>query len=111
MSRVVLEGGQVITNVHSEVLCEGRSCPVHSRTNHSMRVFPQNFREDTGVMERLCTHGIGHPDPDGFPYMEMTNNNWMKIHGCDGCCHPSTESSAAESATALAQSILKFNLH
>lgn len=30
------------------------------------------------MMERMCPHGIGHPDPD-----EITLD---VVHGCDGCC-------------------------
>lgn len=39
----------------------------------------------SGLVERLCEHGIGHPDKS------VTNKvskweDWMEIHGCDGCC-------------------------
>jgi hypothetical protein len=30
-------------------------------------------------MERICDHGVGHPDPD-----EFMADVW--VHGCDGCC-------------------------
>jgi hypothetical protein len=32
-------------------------------------------------MERICEHGIGHPDPDQIMRDEA---GW--VHGCDGCC-------------------------
>lgn len=77
---VTLEGGQRISGVHSASLCAGRPCTVHNRTDHHMRSFPQNFREDRGIMERICPHGIGHPDVDEI--------NPDGVHGCDGCCLP-----------------------
>lgn len=67
---------QELTHVHSSMECQP-PCPIHHRTDHAMRLWPQNYRMDMKVMERLCSHGVGHPDPDErTPY----------IHGCDGCC-------------------------
>jgi hypothetical protein len=34
-------------------------------------------------MERKCTHGIGHPDPDEI---RIINGEDDGVHGCDGCC-------------------------
>lgn len=87
MSRVTLEGGQVLRGVHPSHACSGRPCPVHNMTKHSMRNFPQHFREDNGLMERICSHGVGHPDPDSLPFFEERGIEGMDIHGCDGCCH------------------------
>lgn len=78
MSRATLVGGQVLLNVHDPSLCEGRACCIHAPSDHSMAEFPQHFREDRGIMERTCPHGIGHPDPDD-PTLDT-------VHGCDGCC-------------------------
>lgn len=39
-------------------------------------------RED-GRLERLCTHGIGHP----VGHLRGYFVGWEGIHGCDGCCH------------------------
>jgi hypothetical protein len=54
-----------------------------------MRDFPQSFRFDRYLMERICPHGIGHPDPDD-PKISMGHgdpeNNYDLVHGCDGCC-------------------------
>jgi hypothetical protein len=84
-----LEGGERII-AHKESACKQertkknpRPCPIHSRTNHSMRSFPQHWRNDRGIMERICSHGIGHPDPDD-PGLERDGG----VHGCDGCCRP-----------------------
>jgi hypothetical protein len=50
------------------------------RSVHSMRSFPTHFRFDRYLMERICPHGVGHPDPDD-PQSAIDG-----VHGCDGCC-------------------------
>lgn len=68
----------VIVNVHSSNQCKNDYCTLHNPSNHHMVGFPQRWRQDRHIMERMCPHGIGHPDPD-----DITLNT---IHGCDGCC-------------------------
>lgn len=75
---VKLPGGQVLFNVHSESQCAGRACCIHNPSDHHMREWPQNFRSDRYMMERICSHGVGHPDPD--------DTSGDSVHGCDGCC-------------------------
>lgn len=102
-----LVGGEVVINVHDPALCAGRPCPIHNVSQHSMSEFPQHFREDRGCMERICPHGVGHPDPDDIPfqiqreadllqsvgpdefprgYYEFLAAGAVFVHGCDGCC-------------------------
>ena len=42
------------------------------------------------LMERICPHGIGHPDPDHLSHTERVHGLEAMlieaIHGCDGCC-------------------------
>lgn len=45
-----------------------------------------NWRDDTKVMERICAHGVGHPDPDARAFAERQGDAWFGVHGCDGCC-------------------------
>jgi hypothetical protein len=73
---------QALVGVHDSSKCSGRPCPIHNLSNHHMRSFVQVWRSDIGIMERVCEHGIGHPDPDS-PWEEGADE-W--IHGCDGCC-------------------------
>lgn len=63
---------------HSPDKCKGHHCPVHNPSNHHMRKFKLNFRHDRGITERICKHGVGHPDPDDI--------STDKTHGCCGCC-------------------------
>lgn len=70
----------ILVNVHSINSCSGEFCTIHNRSDHHMRSWPQNWRSDRGIMERICPlHGVGHPDPD-----EISTDT---IHGCCGCCY------------------------
>lgn len=79
---------ETLINVHRPELCAGRPCPIHNMTLHHMRSYPQHWRGDRGIMERICPHGIGHPDPDDW----LRNGTDPGTHGCDGCCMPSPPS-------------------
>lgn len=65
-------------------------CIFHSPTAHKMSEWPYNLRE-TGLVERMCAHGVGHPDPDSAAFMDdfygikKREYGYMR-HGCDGCC-------------------------
>lgn len=71
---------EVLFNVHDEEACVGPPCPIHARTDHHMRAWPQHWRNDRRMMERICPHGVGHPDPDE----QLLDDGG--VHGCDGCC-------------------------
>jgi hypothetical protein len=74
----ILRGGERIINHHAAGECRGPTCPIHRVSDHHMRTWPQHFRGDRGLMERICPHGVGHPDPD-----DPTTDT---VHGCCGCC-------------------------
>lgn len=76
----------VLTNVHDPDLCAGEWCVVHNPSPHHMRDWDLNWRGDRGLMERICPHGIGHPDPDSLAFFERNGQDWQGVHGCDGCC-------------------------
>lgn len=85
--------GSILTGVHSSAACEDRGCPIHHPSNHKMRDWPLNYRNDRRLMERLCPHGVGHPDPDDLAYNEMyvPGSSYARSwHACDGCCTGST---------------------
>lgn len=85
--KVSLPDGTVLTNVHSDIHCRGRACVIHNPTNHSMIFLPLTWRSDRGIFERTCNHGIGHPDPDQFPYWKEKGVFEVEAsHGCCGCC-------------------------
>lgn len=86
--------GQKLVNIHSEELCAGRICAIHNPTTEKPECdWPTHWREDRGLMERVCDHGIGHPAIEHMEYLkDLDEKNgtdhakWEGIHGCDGCC-------------------------
>lgn len=70
--------------VHGADACAGQACCIHNPSDHPLNLAPLNFRGH--VMERICEHGIGHPDPDDLAWRERTHQRVPSIHGCDGCC-------------------------
>lgn len=69
---------QVTLTTHTREHCAGSACCLHCRTDHGKRHWPQVYRTDRGFTERMCPHGVGHPDPDDV-FADP-------VHGCDGCC-------------------------
>lgn len=75
--------------VHHKDECKAEYCVIHNPSAHVMREFPTRWRMDRAIMERICPHGIGHPDPDdvAFYLSRNPNDKHYAVHGCDGCCH------------------------
>jgi hypothetical protein len=74
--------------VHRRDECSGR-CPIHNPSDHPLKDAPTHWREDRSIMERICEHGIGHPDPDDTGYKVIERGEpleYIDVHGCDGCC-------------------------
>ena len=73
--------------VHFISRCEGRNlpCVIHFPSDHRMRAWPMILRE-TALVERVCDHDIGHPDPDSVMWFDSIGIRGYGIHGCDGCC-------------------------
>lgn len=76
---------EILLSVHEAGTCRGEHCTIHRLSDHPMRAFPQQWRGDRGLMERLCPHGVGHPDPDEY-LLTGSNGAELAVHGCDGCC-------------------------
>jgi len=70
--------GQVLGNVHKRDECSWVYCVIHNQSVHPMKQMKTHWRADAGFMERICYHGVGHPDPD--------DPNAPDVHGCCGCC-------------------------
>ena len=71
--------------VHPELECSGPPCPVHSPSERAKAIGKTHWRGDRAIMERVCEHGVGHPDPDDVRVRTVKSEG---IHGCDGCCTP-----------------------
>jgi len=81
----------MLVNVHDRALCAGYPCCVHNPTETAVTYgWRQHWRSDRQLMERLCRHGVGHPDPDHLDYVRRSRGDdeaWAEsVHGCDGCC-------------------------
>lgn len=79
-------GKRVLVNIHDLSACDGTPCVIHHPSNHHMQYWPLLYRSDTGLMERTCEHGVGHPDPDSLAWHVSQGRDYMGIHGCDSCC-------------------------
>lgn len=57
-----------------------------------MREWPQLWRDDRLLMERICPCGIGHPDPDHIAFIRrvagVQRAGAEGVHGCCGHCEP-----------------------
>lgn len=74
-----------VLRTHDPDRCSGEYCVIHNPSGHHMVDWPMNWRADTSVMERICPHGIGHPDPDDTAH-RVRMGLGGGVHGCDGCC-------------------------
>lgn len=74
--------GQIL-HFHPAAVCEGSPCPLHHPSEHHMVGWALHWRGDRGLMERICPHGVGHPDPDSLAHLAGRDDG---VHGCDGCC-------------------------
>ena len=81
------EVGSVMRNVHDPRACEGRGCAIHDHpSDHPLKNAPLNWRNDRGILERICEHGVGHPDYDSARYLDAIGDSISNVHGCDLCC-------------------------
>jgi hypothetical protein len=71
------QGVAVLENVHPASACGGEHCVIHAPSAHHMRTWPLVWRGDKGVMERMCPHGVGHPDPDDAAFLERTGRGHL----------------------------------
>lgn len=82
--------GKTVLQTHSFEDCKGEFCCLHNPSSHPLDRAPLNWRGDRGMMERICGHGVGHPDPDDLAFkrsvMPDYENYAFGVHGCDGCC-------------------------
>jgi hypothetical protein len=72
--------------VHKQEQCRPGPCSIHNPSDHHMKSWPTHWREDRYLMERICAHGIGHPDPDHISHLPIEKRAVESIHGCDGDC-------------------------
>ncbi len=83
-----ITGTGQVAHYHSPEVCEGQWCPLHNPSPHHMVAWPLHLRVDRSpLLERICSHGVGHPDPDSADYLDrVAPQGAWDVHGCDGCC-------------------------
>lgn len=86
-------------HVHGPLRCRP-ACPIHWPSNHMMAAWPLSWRQDAGVMMRLCRHGLDHPDPDD---QQVRLHPDLAEHDCDGCCRPTIDGDLVRPAPAALQ--------
>jgi hypothetical protein len=83
-------------NMHPRERCVGAPCALHFPSEHALSSAPMLWRNDVGLLERICEHGIGHPDPDHIARLRNAGHlriaEGLALHGCDGCCVSTTGS-------------------
>lgn len=81
--------GALTLQTHEPDQCLGEYCDIHDKRHPNDAHYPLNWREDRGVMEFICDHGIGHPTYAQYDFLNRTLGvkAWAYTsHGCDGCC-------------------------
>jgi len=43
-------------------------------------------RRASGLVEDMCSHGVGHPNPESVKDLEARGLRGFDLHGCCGCC-------------------------
>jgi hypothetical protein len=103
---IFLHDGRLMT-VHAIGTCSGPYCCVHNPSDHPLRNLPLYWVPFGAVMERVCAHGIRHPDPDDVAH-------WRRLYGdraadaraahccdTDRCCENPTATHASTTGNDL----------
>lgn len=83
MKYVGLEHTSISITFHEEGECAGNVCVVHHKTDHHMRGYRQFYNLRQGIMYRVCSHDVRHPDPDDTKFI---SGEYDGKHDCDACC-------------------------
>lgn len=53
----------------------------------------RTIRRESGLVENICTHGVGHPAAGSAHFQYLIRGHEEETwdtHGCDGCCQDLT---------------------
>lgn len=92
---ITLLNGETL-KTHRKDACTGPPCVIHSPSDHPLKGAPLFWRPERMLMERVCEHGVHHPDPDDRSHWERRIGDDPISRGfldlriehedCDGCC-------------------------
>lgn len=74
---------------HHEDKCSGQYCSIHNPSKHLLWEAPTVWDNENKMMNRVCTHGVSHPDYDDVTYNVgiLGKDEASHVeHECDGCC-------------------------
>lgn len=88
MEQHLLETGQVI-RTHERTQCLGQWCAIHQPMPGPWADWPRFWRDEIGILERICPCRIGHPVAEMYSWAVATGRGAMLAHRC--CrIHPCT---------------------
>lgn len=91
---ITLVDGRTL-KTHGKDQCSGESCCIHNPSVHPLADAPLDWRPERALIERVCDHGVHHPDPDDRAHWERKIGtdpvaeeflDARAEHPCDGCC-------------------------
>lgn len=75
----------ILSKVHRAEHCLGPHCWVHNPSTHHMCTWPVEWSANERTAQRICQHGLSHPDPDDVAFHQDHGRD-VTMHDCDGCC-------------------------
>lgn len=75
-----------LKNVHDKDFCAGQICVMHNPINGDFRRLLLVWENNVKRYERVCEHGVTHPDPSQFAFWRATGQEQLGTHPCDRCC-------------------------
>lgn len=87
----LIESGQVVAT-HLQEQCFGEWCAIHHPQPGPWGEWPRLWREDRGIMERICPCGVGHPVAEMYDWAIESGRGFELVHGCcsEHQCSPRT---------------------
>jgi hypothetical protein len=83
-----LESGQVL-QTHLRSACMGTWCCIHTQMPGPWSSWPRLWRDDRGVMVRVCPCNVEHPVAEMYEPAIYLNREYMLVHDCCECpCSP-----------------------
>jgi hypothetical protein len=83
--------GTELIQVHPEWACVTESpdgCPIHAPSDHHMVAWDMHWNNETRLVERICAHGLLHPDPDSAAWWARHGYRWPHPCACRCCVRP-----------------------